>query len=73
MADNPPEQIRFVTDRQAAVLLSVSRSHLMHLRIRGGGPPWVTIGRAVRYRLSDITTWADGQTQGKTRTQEATV
>lgn len=39
----------FLTTKQAAALLGVSVKHLEGLRARGGGPPFVRVGHAVRY------------------------
>jgi excisionase family DNA binding protein len=55
-ADVRPD--RYVDDAEAAQILSLSRSYLRQLRIRGGGCPFSTFGRAVRYRLSDLHQWA---------------
>lgn len=42
--------------KQPAVqqLTSLAASTLEQYRLRGGGPPFVRIGRSVRYRLSDV-------------------
>jgi hypothetical protein len=37
------------TEMQAAIFLSVSVRTLQAWRVRGGGPPYLKIGRAVRY------------------------
>jgi hypothetical protein len=37
-------------EMQAAILLGVSVRTLQAWRVRGGGPPYVKIGRAVRYQ-----------------------
>lgn len=50
---------RFVDDREAATILGLSRSYLRQLRVKGGGCRFVRFGRAVRYRLADLYTWAD--------------
>ena len=42
---------------QAADLLSVSKGYLNKARLTGGSPPWVTVGRAVRYRQEDLDAW----------------
>ena len=38
------------TEMQAAIFLGVSARTLQAWRVRGGGPPYVKIGRAVRYQ-----------------------
>lgn len=41
----------------AADYVDSSTSTLSKLRLRGGGPPFCRIGRAVRYRRSDLDEW----------------
>jgi excisionase family DNA binding protein len=43
----------FMTD-QAAEYLALKKSTLECWRSRGGGPPFVKYGRAVRYRKEDL-------------------
>lgn len=43
-----------LTEQQAAALLHVSVKSLQGWRSRGGGPPFVKLGRCVRYALSDL-------------------
>lgn len=51
--------------REAARLLDVSESHLEKLRFyRRPGPPFVKVGRAIRYPLAGLHEWAESQTQG---------
>ncbi len=46
-----------------AEYLQVSRAFLRHARIgRGEGPPFVKIGRSVRYRLIDLDAWLEQRT-----------
>ena len=40
---------RLLTERDAADLLRVSRSWLAKARMRGDGPPYVKVGRSIRY------------------------
>jgi Helix-turn-helix domain len=40
---------RLFTAREAAVFLRVSGSWLAKARMRGDGPPYVKIGRSIRY------------------------
>ena len=39
---------------QAAIILDVKKSTLEAWRCRGGGPPFVKYGRAIRYREGDL-------------------
>lgn len=35
----------------------ISESYFEKLRVRGEGPPYIKVGRAVRYRDSDVDAW----------------
>ena len=48
---------RLLTTPQVAEWLHVSRSWLEAGRSRGYGPPFVRIGRRVRYRVGCVKTW----------------
>ena len=48
----------YLNTRQAAAYLQISASTLNKLRVYGDGPPFVKIGRSVRYRRSDLDVWA---------------
>lgn len=50
---------RFLTEQDAAKLLSLSVSYLRKLRVNGGGPEFASFGRAVRYRRSALFAWAN--------------
>ena len=43
---------------EAAERLRLSVSHLRNLRVRGGGAPYLKIGRAVRYEPPALMAWA---------------
>jgi excisionase family DNA binding protein len=47
----------YLSPRQAAAYLNSSPSTLAKLRCTGGGPAFTRIGRAVRYRRSDLDAW----------------
>lgn len=49
-----------VNTSEAARLLALSASHLEKLRFfrDPNGPPYVRVGRAIRYRLLDLEAWA---------------
>lgn len=55
-----------LTVQQAAEYLTVSRSYLNKLRVRGGGPAFCKLGRGVRYRTSDLQAWVDAHRVGST-------
>lgn len=41
----------------ASAYTGLSRSTLEKLRVFGGGPPYLKLGRAVRYRPADLEAW----------------
>lgn len=52
----------FLTVPQAAAFLKVvSKSTLDHLRLTGGGPPFLKLGRNVVYDKDDLINWAHQQ------------
>jgi predicted DNA-binding transcriptional regulator AlpA len=53
----------YLSVREAAALLSLSKSWLDKRRIYGGGPPFHRLGRRVVYRLSDLVAWASAHRQ----------
>lgn len=55
----------FVDTAEAARLLALSASHLEKLRFYRDpkGPPYVRLGRAIRYRISDLEAWATARVQ----------
>ena len=48
---------RLLTAKDAANLLRVSQSWLAKARMRGDGPPYVKLGRAIRYREGTLLQW----------------
>jgi excisionase family DNA binding protein len=54
-----------LTAHEAAALLSVSASYLAKARMRGEGPRYVKIGRAVRYRTADLDGWIAANCRGR--------
>lgn len=52
----------FLTGREAAEILKLSEQTLRIHRIKGGGVPFVKIGRNVRYRKSDIIDYVNART-----------
>ena len=55
---SPDTPDRFLIPREAAAYLRVSVSWLAKARMRGDGPPYVKIGRAVRYPESGLREYA---------------
>jgi hypothetical protein len=56
-----PAEYHLVNEVEAAGLLRLSVSHLRNLRVRGGGAPYLKIGRAVRYEPPVLMEWARSQ------------
>jgi hypothetical protein len=48
----------FLTPKEAAELLKVSVSWLAKARARGDGPPFIKIGRCIRYSEAPLHIWA---------------
>src|ERR1700740_1462900 len=46
-----------LTTRQAAARCNLSPRTLEKLRVKGGGPPFVRLGGAVRYQVEDVDLW----------------
>ena len=55
-----------LTTRQAAEALALSISWLAKLRLYGGGPPFLRLGRCVRYRREDLTKWIEAKARTST-------
>lgn len=53
----------------AAAFLGVSTSYLNVLRVRGGGPAFLKIGRAVCYDPADLEAWAASKRRASTSDQ----
>jgi len=59
---------RVLSDRDAAAYIGMSKSWLRHSRINGNtdAPPFVKIGRSVRYLRDDLDQWLEGRRQTAT-------
>lgn len=57
--ENHPERSETapLTDRELAVRIGVQPGTLRQWRMKGYGPPYLKVGRAVRYRVSDVQAW----------------
>jgi predicted DNA-binding transcriptional regulator AlpA len=53
----PPAAIKLLTPKDAAELLRVSLSWLAKARMRGDGPPFIKIGRSIRYSELALLQW----------------
>ncbi|WP_306232849.1 helix-turn-helix transcriptional regulator [Agrococcus beijingensis] len=48
-----------LTERELAAAIHMSSKTLQHWRYTQQGPPFVRLGRHVRYRVSDVTEWIE--------------
>jgi excisionase family DNA binding protein len=48
-----------LTVKEAAEYLRVGVQTLNNLRVKGGGPPYIKMGAAVRYDTEDLDAWID--------------
>ena len=60
---SPPQPVsaqteEFLSPKQAAGYLRVSKSYLDKLRVYGGGPRFLRFGRKILYRKSELNVWA---------------
>ena len=55
MSDEKQKQI--LKEKEAAPYTGMSRMYLRIARMRGDGPPYLKIGRAVRYDIRDLDAW----------------
>jgi hypothetical protein len=53
----PTSGIKLLTPKEAADLLKVSPSWLAKARMRGDGPPFIKIGRSIRYSELGLLQW----------------
>ena len=59
-----------VRTEEAAKILDVTKSTLEYWRCRGGGPPYIKYGRAVRYREADLHQFIESRLQRNTGIRE---
>jgi predicted DNA-binding transcriptional regulator AlpA len=73
-AEPLPEKTRpalpvVLTPKEAAYRLKLSLSWLAKARMRGDGPPYIQVGRAIRYTEAALLQWMKSNT--RTSTSEA--
>ena len=64
-AINGTDPDSLVTEVQAAKFLNISIRTLQAWRIKLVGPRFVRVGRAIRYRRSDLIAWIEANTVGQ--------
>ena len=55
-----------LTAEAAAERLLIAAGTLANWRVLGGGPPFVRVGRSIRYRVADLDAWLDARTARST-------
>jgi predicted DNA-binding transcriptional regulator AlpA len=60
-----------VNTRQVALWLGVHPITVRRWRLQGRGPQWVRLGRAIRYRNSDVEEWIASRPRGGEEIGEA--
>ncbi len=53
----PGSPVKLLTTIEVAALLRVSASWLAKARMRGDGPPYIKVGRSIRYSEAAIHQW----------------
>jgi excisionase family DNA binding protein len=59
--DNDTASDRLLHAIDVSLLLGVPRATLANWRSAGKGPPFVKVGRHVRYRREDVDRWVEAQ------------
>jgi excisionase family DNA binding protein len=67
------ETAEFLTPKQAAGYLRVSKSYLDKLRVYGGGPNFLRFGRKILYQKSELNLWAAERSFSSTSQYRKTV
>jgi excisionase family DNA binding protein len=49
--------VKLLTAKEAAQILRVSESFLAKARMRGDGPPFIRVGRSIRYSQAALLQW----------------
>jgi excisionase family DNA binding protein len=62
---------RLLTPKEAAEFLRVSLSWLAKARMRGDGPPFIKVGRSVRYSEAALNQWMRGRQRLSTSQQQS--
>ncbi len=62
----PDDFSALLTTTEAARWLGLSASTLAKARVAGGGPPYVKLGSAVRYRRADLEAYAKARRRRST-------
>ena len=60
------ESAALLSTAELAKFLRISEQFLATARCRGEGPPWVRIGRSIRYQKTDVVRWLNERTYQNT-------
>ena len=55
--DPPTVDLEFLTPKETAAFLRMSESWLAKARMRDDGPPFIEIGRSIRYSKGALLRW----------------
>jgi predicted DNA-binding transcriptional regulator AlpA len=55
------DKVRLLTERDVATLIGFSVFWLQRTRLIGGGPPFIKLGRSVRYPAARLAEWLESQ------------
>jgi predicted DNA-binding transcriptional regulator AlpA len=58
-----------MTPKEAAAILKVSLSWLAKARMRGDGPPYIRVGRSIRYAEAALIQWMKSRQRSSTSEQ----
>ncbi len=54
-------QANVIDTVQAAKFVGLAKVTLDKMRLVGNGPPYVKMGKAVRYRIADLESWVEAR------------
>jgi len=67
----PVSSRRMLSVQEAAARVGLSKSSLNKLRVYGGGPAFLKLGRSVRYDPHDLDAWLASHRRGSTSEQDS--
>jgi predicted DNA-binding transcriptional regulator AlpA len=60
-----PQNDNFLDEKRLCAELGISSVTATKWRARAEGPPFIKVGRLVRYRRTDLEAWLESRTIGK--------
>jgi hypothetical protein len=61
--------LTLLSQRDAALMLALSVRSLERFRVRGGGPRYIKIGKAIRYQQEALVRWVAARERASTSEQ----